>query len=279
MRLILSGFILVMAAALVAGPGFAQVAGDSVPELQRLTIDEHLGQKIPLDMQFTDDQGQTVTLAKYFGQGKPVILNLVYFQCPMLCSFVLNGVTDAMKKMDWTPGKQFQLVTVSFNPGETSALGSAKKASYLNDLGKPGADAGWAFLVGPEASSKRLADAVGFKYFYLPEKKEYAHTAATFIISPDGTISRYLYGIEYPERDLRLALLEASEGKIGNTLDRLILYCYHYDPEAKGYVVFATNIMKLGGGIVVIGLGILIGLLWRRERRSSRAIRPALKHL
>jgi protein SCO1/2 len=264
---------------LVASTASAQVASDSVAELQRLTIDEHLGQKIPLDLKFTDDKGQTVTLAQYFDQGKPVILNLVYFQCPMLCNFVLNGLTDAMKKMDWVPGKQFQLVTVSFNPSETSALGSAKKASYLNDLGKPDADAGWAFLVGPEANSKALADAVGFKYFYLPEKKEYAHTAATFIISPDGTISRYLYGIEYPERDLRLALLEASEGKIGNTLDRLILYCYHYDPEAKGYVVFATNIMKLGGGLVVVGLAILIGLLWRRERRAARTIQPALRHL
>ena len=170
-------------------------------------------------------------------------------------------------------------MTVSFKPSETWELGGAKKASYLNDLGKPGAESGWAFLVGPEANSRTLADALGFKYFYLPEQKEYAHTAATFVISPDGTISRYLYGIEYSERDLRLALLEASEGKIGNTLDKLILYCYHYDPEAKGYVVFATNVMKLGGGLVVVGLAILIGFLWRRERRSNRTIQPALKHL
>jgi protein SCO1 len=268
-----------MTALVAVAPVSGQVASDSVAELQRLKIDEHLGQKIPLNLQFTDDKGQSVTLAQYFNQGKPVILNLAYLRCPMLCNFVLNGVTDAMKKMDWLPGKQFQLVTVSFNPEETFELAAAKKASYLNDLNKPGAEAGWAVLTGSGPNSKALADAIGFRYFYIPETKEYAHTAATFIISPDGTISRYLYGIDYPERDLRLALLEASQGKIGNTLDRLVLYCYHYDPEAKGYVVFATNIMKLGGLLVMVGLAVMIALLWRRERRSRQTLRPALKHL
>lgn len=283
-RSYLSCIVTSLAITLVAGLAVsiqAQTVNDSVPELKRLKIDEHLGQKIPLDLRFTDDKGQPVTLGQYFGQGKPVILNLVYYDCPMLCTFVLNGVTDAIKKMDWTPGRQFQMVTVSFNPRETSELAAAKKVTYLNDLAKPGADAGWAFLVGDEENTRKLADAIGFRYYYLPDQKEYAHTAATFILSPDGTISRYLYGISYSERDVKLALLEASEGKIGNTLDKLILYCYHYDPDAKGYVVFATNVMKLGGGLVVFGLAILIGLLWRRERvhrRTVQAAHPALKH-
>ncbi len=215
MRSYLSGIVVSLVALTVGWMtplASAQTISDSVPELRRLKIDEHLGQKIPLDLRFTDDKGQPVTLGQYFGQGKPVILNLVYYDCPMLCTFVLNGVTDAIKKMDWTPGRQFQMVTVSFNPRETSELAAAKKRTYLDDLAKPGADTGWAFLVGDEENTRKLADAIGFRYYYLPERKEYAHTAATFILSPDGTISRYLYGIEYPERDVKLALLEASEG-------------------------------------------------------------------
>jgi protein SCO1 len=255
----------------------AQVIQDSVPELQRLTVDEHLGSKVPLDLAFTDETGKPVKLADYFKNDQPVILNLVYLQCPMLCSIVLNGVTDAVKKMDWLPGTKYQIVTISFNPSETYDLAEAKRTSYLNELSRPGAEVGWHFLVGPEANSRAVANALGFKYYWVPERKEYAHTAATFVLSPDGTISRYLYGIQYESRDLRLALLEASEGKIGNTIDKLILYCYHYDPDAKGYVPLATNIMKLGGGVVVVGLGLFLGLLWRRERVRGRAAQPALK--
>jgi protein SCO1/2 len=266
-----------LAVSFLAAGVSAQVIQDSVPELQKLTIDEHLGNKIPLDLTFTNEKGETVQLASYFRQGKPVILNLVYLQCPMLCSIVLNGVTDAVKKLDWLPGNEFQIVTISFNPNETSDLAAAKRTSYLNELSRAGAENGWTFLVGPEANSRAVADALGFHYYYVPETKEYAHSACTFVLSPDGKISRYLYGIQYNERDVRFALLEASEGKIGNTIDKLILYCYHYDPDAKGYVVLATSIMKLGGGLVVVGLAVFLGLLWRRERHTRRTVQPALK--
>ncbi len=257
----------------------AQVVEEHPKELNGVDIVEHLGQKIPLNLTFTDDNGKQVTLGEYFKDGKPVILNLVYYDCPMLCNLVLNGLTEGIKKLAWTPGQQFRMVTISFNPREDYHLAYAKKANYLNSLGKPGADAGWSFLVGAEDQSKALADAIGFKYYWDPKQQQYAHAAATFILSGDGTISRYLYGIDYSEQNLRLALLEASEGKIGNSVDRLILYCYHYDPSAKGYVVFAGNVMRLGGALTVSLLIIFLIIMWRREKRVRRAARLAVKGL
>ncbi len=258
---------------------FSQVVEEHPKELNGVDIVEHLGQKIPLNLTFTDDNGKQVILGDYFKDGKPVILNLVYYDCPMLCNLVLNGLTDGVKKLAWTPGQQFKMVTISFNPREDYHLAYAKKANYLNSLGKPGADAGWSFLVGTEDQSKALADAIGFKYYWDEKQQQYAHAAATYILSGDGTISRYLYGIEYSEKDLRLALLEASEGKIGNSIDRLILYCYHYDPSAKGYVVFAANVMRLGGVLTVSLLAIFLLIMWRRERRGRRSARLAVKGL
>lgn len=259
----------------------SQVVLDSVPELSGVGITEHLGESIPLDLRFTNEEGQQVTLGKYFGDGKPVILNLVYYECPMLCNLVLNGMTAGVRGMEWIPGEKFEMVAVSINPRETSQLAAAKKQNYLSELGKPGADAGWHFLVGDSSQSAALAQALGFGYRYDEEQKEYAHAAAAFVLMPDGTISRYLYGIEFNPRDLKLALLEATDGKIGSTLDKLILYCFHYDPQAKGYVLFATNVMRIGGAICALALGIFVAILWRSERknrarRSSLTIHPHL---
>ena len=275
-RQFLSGLTAIVIAVFVAGNAVGQVVLDSVPELKGVGITEHLGARIPTDLKFTDDRGRAVTLGDYFHDGKPVILNLVYYECPMLCNLVLNGVTTAAHQLGWTPGKEYRLVAISINPRETYDLAAAKKASYLHELDKPGSENGWSFLVGDSTQSKALADALGWGFYYDAESKEYVHTAATFVVTPSGTISRYLYGIEYEPRDFRLALLEASEGKIGNTLDRLILYCFHYDPEAKGYVLFAQNIMKLGGGVAVVLLGIFLLTLWRRERKSRRGTVPVL---
>jgi protein SCO1/2 len=256
-----------------------QVVLDSVPELAGVGITEHLGKPIPKELVFTDETGRQVTLGEYFTSGKPVILNLVYFQCPMLCNLVLNGMTTGVRGMEWLPGEKFEMVAVSINPRETYQLAYAKKQNYLSELGKPGAEAGWHFLVGDSTQSKALADALGFGYTYDSETKEFAHSAAAFVLMPDGTISRYLYGIEFSPRDLKLALLEASDGKIGSTLDKLILYCFHYDPAAKGYVLFAINVMKIGGAVSALALGLFVAIMWRSERknrlrRSSLAIHP-----
>ena len=253
---------------------FAQVVRDSVPELQKIDIVEHLGEQVPLDLTFTNDAGEVVKLDDYFHQGKPVILTLAYYNCPMLCTVVLNGLSDGIRGLDLSPEKDFTVLTVSINPLETPELASAKRSRYMQNLGDKGMNDGWRFFVGQANQSQKLADAVGFKFYYDEDTKEYAHAAGAFVLTEDGVISRYLYGLEFKERDLKLALLEASQGKIGSTLDRLILYCFHYDPSAKGYVVMAGNVMKLGGLATLIILTIFLSILWARER-SQRTIRPA----
>ena len=257
-----------MVCQLIPFSGMTQVVTEQPPpQLREVGIEEHLGQTIPLDLQFIDSRGDTVALGKYFRQGKPVILSLVYYDCPMLCTFVLNGLTNSLQKLAWTPGKEFQVVTVSIDPRETPELAANKKYRYLRSLNKPGVpDSGWVFLVGEEAQIQKLADAVGFRYRYDEKQDMFAHTAAIFLLTETGKISRYLYGIEYNERDLRLGLLEASEGKIGSTLEQLILFCYHYDPESQSYVLFATNLMKLGGILTVIVLAIFLGAMWIKEK-------------
>lgn len=245
---------------------FAQVVRDSVPELQKIDIVEHLGQTIPLDLSFINDGGDTVQLSDYFHQGKPVIVTLAYYNCPMLCTMVLNGLSDGIRGMSLTPEKDFTVLTISINPTETANLASAKRSRYMENLGDKGKNDGWRFFVGEESQSRALADAIGFHYYYDEERKEYAHAAGAFVITEEGVISRYLYGLEFKERDLKFALLEASEGKIGSTLDRLILYCFHYDPSSKGYVMMAGNIMKLGGLLTLIIVTIFLSIFWARER-------------
>ena len=253
----------------------AQVVKESDKDLDRITVEEHLGDKIPLDLVFNDDQGQPVKLGDYFNQGKPVVLTLGYYECPMLCNLVFNGLSEAVKQIDWVPGTDFQMVTVSINPEETPQLAFAKKENYLKSLGKPVPETGWMFLTGAEDQSRALADAVGFRYFYDAERDQYAHPAVAILVAADGTISRYLYGIDFARQDFRLALLEASEGKIGDTIDRIILYCFHYDPDAEGYVVVAGNVMKLGGVVTMLVLGLFIGALWYGERCKKARLAAA----
>ena len=244
----------------------AQIVRDSVPELINIDIVEHLGDTLPLNLSFIDDHGDSVKLGDYFGHGKPILLTLGYFQCPMLCNLVFNGVSDGIKEVGWTPGEKFEVVSVSINPKETKDLAQLKKANYIKSLGIPSAENGWHFLVGEKSQSEALAQAIGFKYYFVPDRGEYAHPAAAYIISPNGVITRYLYGIHYSGSNLKLGLLEASEGKIGSTVDRIILYCFHYDPDAKGYVLFAQNVMKLGGLATVVALSIFLGTLWIKDQ-------------
>jgi len=254
-----------------AGVVGAQLA-EQVPEaLEEVGVTEHLDAKLPMELEFRDEDGATVTLGGFFDGERPVILTLNYYRCPMLCGLQLNGLVDGLEQMAWTPGQEFEIVTVSINPLETPALAKEKKQNYIKRYGRPSAMTGWHFLTGREPEIDRLAETVGFRFAYDPVEKQYAHAAALFVCTPDGRVARYLYGIEYPPKQLKLALLEASEGKIGSTLDQLILYCYHYDPSNRRYSPVAMNIMRVGGGATASILVVALGLFWFREWRRRKA--------
>lgn len=270
MRRILGQALVVAAAVAVAAPAAAQMANQVPAELEEVGIEEHLDAKLPLDLEFRDEAGAVVTLGDYFDGGKPVILTLNYYKCPMLCGLQLNGLLDGFMQLDWTPGQEFEVVTVSINPLETPALATEKKANYMKRFGRPSAAKGWHFLTGREPEIRRLAETLGFGYTYDATTGQYAHAAAIFIATPEGRVARYLYGIEYPAKRLRLALLEASEGEIGTTIDQLILYCYHYDPSNRRYSPVAMNIMRLGGGATALVLGLTLGGYWVREARRRK---------
>jgi protein SCO1/2 len=269
--------VMLLALAVLAGAATCALAqrGEPLPtELEGVGITEHLDARVPLDTTFDDETGKQVTLGSYFVKDRPVILTLNYFTCPMLCTLILNGMTDAMKEIPWTPGRQFEIVTVSFDPTETPTLARLKKKSYLEAYGRPDAAAGWHFLTGEEESIRALTDAVGFKYRWDDTEKQFAHAAAIFILTPDGHISRYLYGVQFEPKDLRLALLEASSGKIGSPMDQVLMYCYHYDASSGRYSIAAQQIMKIGGILTVLVLaGWLIGF-WLRERSQGRRLAP-----
>jgi protein SCO1/2 len=253
-------------------PADAQVVQKDAPELKKINVVEHLGDTIPMDLAFTNSKGESIMLSDLFQPGKPVLLTLAYYECPMLCTFVLNGLSKGLSDLNFIPGTDFQMITISIDPKETWNLAATKQKNQQAAVGKPFPEDGWQFLVGTQENIKRLADAVGFVYYYDQARDEYAHPAVSFVLSDKGMITRYLYGIEFKENDLHLALLEASEGKIGDTLDKIVLYCYHYDPDAGGYVLFAGNVMRLGGVITMLFLGGALGLFWHRERRKRHAV-------
>lgn len=240
--------------------------------LEGIGVEERLGQSVPIDLTVTDEDGQQRSLGHYLGRGKPVVLNLGYYGCPMLCGLVLNGFLEALKGVELTPGQDFDIVTVSIDPKEGTALAKAKRQNYLDRLGREGAEAGWHFHTADESTIKRLADSVGFGFRYDEVQKQFAHPAVLFVLTEDGRISRYLYGIEVKPRDLKLAILEASEGGIGTTIDRLILYCFHYDPQANSYVLFAMNLMRLAGGLTVLVVGSLLFPVWFRSWRNREQL-------
>ena len=270
MRRIFALFPVVVWVLVAAAPVMAQLAEQLPPQLEEVGIEEHLEAEVPMDLEFRDEYGAVVTLGDYFDGTKPVILTLNYYKCPMLCGLQLNGLLDGLIDLDWTPGQEFELVTVSINPLETPALANEKKQNYMKRYERPSAAKGWHFLTGREPEIRQLASTLGFGYTYDRETGEYAHAAAIFLATPDGRVARYLYGIEYPEKRLRLALLEASAGEIGTTIDQLILYCFHYDPSSRRYAPVAMNIMRLGGGVTVLVLGLSLGGYWLREARRRK---------
>jgi protein SCO1 len=235
------------------------------PELlKQVGIDQKLNQSIPLDLTFRDENGANVQLGQFFGQ-KPVILTLVYYNCPMLCTQVLNGVESSLKELSTDIGKQFDVVTISIDPTESHVLAKTKKEMYVGMYGRSGAAQGWHFLTGDEPQIKQLADAVGFRYAYDPDTKQFAHASVIMLLTPEGKISRYFYGIQYPTRDLRLGLVEASEGKIGSPVDQVLLFCYHYDPATGKYGLLISHFIQAGGALTVLILGIGMLILFRGE--------------
>ncbi len=246
-------------------------------ELDGVGVKEHLGEKLDLEnleFIYTAD-GQKHRLKEFFTSGKPVLVNLVYFECPMLCTMVLNSVNDAMKQLDWSIGKEFDVLTVSINPNDTAEMAKYKRQNYIKSYlenGKHDAvavDKGWKFFTGTEDQIKKLASQLGFEYKYDKRQKEYAHPAVTFVLTPEGVVSRYLYGITNQPRDMRLGLLEASKGKIGNVFDRLLMFCYHYEPSARGYTLQAVRVMQAGGTGMVFLLGGYLTVFWTRQRKGK----------
>ncbi len=252
------------AAAQVFGPPQAGV--NAPPKiLSRIGIDPHPGAQVPLDGMFVDETGREVTLRRY--TAKPVILALVYYQCPSLCNMVLNGIGRTAQEMTLTAGGDYELVAVSFDSRETARMAEAKKAAYAKRF--PGARA-WHFLTGPEQSSQRLASALGFHYMYDSLSNQFAHSAAIAILTPGGKISRYIYGITYPARDVRLALREASGGKAGPIVDQVLLYCYHYDPATGKYALVIMNVLRLAALATLGALAFYMALMFLRDRRQGR---------
>ena len=246
-------------------------AGEGPPPItQKVGIEQHLDAQVPLDLPFRDEAGKEVRLGDLVG-GKPTVLVLAYYRCPMLCTQVLNGVLDAARKMSFDVGDEYNIVTVSFDAREQPGLAAAKKATYLAQYDRPGAPAeqGWHFLTGEQDSIDRLTDAVGFRYEYDAKKDQFAHGSGIMVLTPQGKVSRYFYGIKYPPRDLRLSLVEASANHIGTPVDAVLLLCYHYDPGTGQYTPAVLGLVRLGGVVTVLLLGGFIGVsLWRGRRKA-----------
>lgn len=248
----------------------AQVTASEKPEqIKNIGIDEKLNHQIDTSLTFLDGDGNTVALKDLLHKDRPVVLNLVYYSCPLLCGFVLQGAVRSLKEVPYTVGKDIEAITVSFDPKETPVLAKAKKESILKDYGRPEAQTGWHVLVDKDGNAKKLADQIGFKYEWSDADQQFAHASVTMILTPEGKVSRYLYGIDYEPRTLRLALTEASQGKIGTTVDKFLLFCYHYDPQARSYVLFARNVMKIGGVLVMLLMGLGLFIFWRREVKGQ----------
>ena len=256
-----------MAVSVVAvRPSDAQVP----PPLQQIGVDEHLGESLPLGARFTDHNGREVQLGEYFDGTRPVLITLNYYGCPMLCGLQLNALVESLRQIDWAPGENYRLLTLSFDADEGSDLASQKRTNYLDALGRGEVD--WTFLTGTRENIDVLTTALGYRYQYVAASDEYAHPSVLMFASPDGRIMRYLYGLGYDPQHVRLALLESAEGRIGTTLDRIILGCFMYDPNSQSYVKNAFLMMRIGALTCFLLLVVLLTLLWRTDRRRSRKV-------
>lgn len=260
----------IAALSLLLQPGstVAQLNKQKPKNLQDVGVTENLGDKIPLDLTFINADGDPITLKELFKDGKPVLLNPVYYECPQLCSMVKEAIYKAVKDLQWSPGTEYNIVTFSFDPNEGPELADENKQRYTAKLDRKNAENGWHFLTGNQENIKQLTEAVGFEYEKL-QNNQFAHGAAIMFLSPDGTISRYLYGLNFDEFNFRNALYEAADGKIGSTAEQVLLYCYQYDADSNSYVPVAWKIMQVGGFATMLILGIFLGFMWVRHRYSN----------
>lgn len=239
------------------------------PELfQEIGIDQRLDEQLPLDLVFNDEQDREVALHKYFGE-KPVILVLAYYECPMLCTQVLNGLVRSLRPLSFDMGQEFNVVTVSFDPGETAELAAAKKSEYVKRYNRAGAAEGWHFLTGRQDQIDALTQAVGFRYQYNAESDDYAHASGIVVLTPQGKLARYFYGIEFSPKDLRLGLIEAANEQIGNAVDQLLLLCFHYDPQSGKYNLVIMNALRVAGFATLAIMGTFVIVMVRRDRRKQ----------
>ncbi len=277
---------LLIALAIGQGSGLphANAHGNFVPQetgtenvvpkpLEDIGIEEKLGAQVDPQLTFRNEKGETVPLASFFKGHKPVLLSLAYYSCPSLCNFHLNGLTDAFRDLKAPLGEEFEFVVVSIEPKENPELAAQKKAAYIESYGRPEGAKGWHFLTGDQAQITALAKQVGFKYRWDEESKQWAHTAAAYVLTPDGKISRYLYGIVFDPKVLRLSMVEASDGKIGTIVDKLTLFCFHFDPKGNKYAIAAFNVMRAGGALTVFILALFLIPFWFRNRREERESR------
>jgi protein SCO1/2 len=249
-------------------------ATTGLPEtLKSVGIDQKLGSQLPLDTEFKDENGNAVKLGGYFNNGKPVVLALVYYECPMLCNQVLNGLTGAMKGISLDAGKDFDVLAISFEARENDKpdLAKNKKASYVEHYGRPGTESGWHFLTGTESSIRAVTDAAGFGFNWDERSNQFAHAAAVMVVTPEGKMSRYFYGIDYAPKDLKFGIMDSSAEKIGNPAEKLLLYCYHYDPASGKYGFAILRVMRLAGVATVLGMGTMIFVFWRRNKRKGNS--------
>jgi len=245
------------------------VASNVPPRFQEVTFSQRLGDRLPLDARFTDEEGRGVTLGNYFGK-KPVVLAFVYYQCPMLCPLVMNGISSALKVVPFTAGQEFDVVLISFDARDTPAAANAKKRAHLQHWAVPETASGWHFLTGEEAEIRRVTSAAGFTFEWDDTTQQFAHVSGLLVATPDGRLSRYFYGVEYSPRDLRLALVDSSQGHLGTVVEELLLYCFHYDPSSGRYGAVFMNIMRLGG-VLTVGLvaGFIVLMRWRESRQVA----------
>jgi len=269
--------VILLAAMLLSTCAWAQMnngimsppASTRPPRLENVGIDQRLDAQVPPDLTFCDDAGKAVKLGDYFGH-KPMILNLVYYNCTMLCGEALAGLASAMRLVKFNVGNEFDVITVSFDPRETPEMAAAKKKDYVARYGRADAAAGWHFLTGQAESINALTKAVGFQYQYDAKTNQYAHATAILVLTPHGRISRYFYGVDFPPKDLRMGLVEASQGKIGNAVDAVLLYCYHYNPETGKYGAMVANILRLAAAATILIMGIFLFILWRLDLSVTR---------
>lgn len=246
------------------------VTGHELPkDLQDVGVEEHLGEQLDLSLPFVSDAGEEVTLGRYFQGAKPVLMAMVYYTCPSLCNHHLNSLNDAIKELKWTAGDEYEIVAVSMNHREGPKVAAAKKKNYVEAYGRPESADGWHFLTGTEENVKKLADQLGFKFKWIADQEQYAHAAVAYVATPGGQISRYLYGVATEPETIRLALIEASDGKIGSVVDQLLMFCLQFDPKKNKYTLYAWNMMRLGGGLILVVLGLFLVPFWLREKKSK----------